>query len=257
MDERRAGRAVRALRLRRGLRQVDVAQRAGVPQATVSLIERGKVTRLQVGTVKAVVEAVGAEWAIDLRWRGADLDRLMDARHAELVATTMRRLDGCGWTVRPEVSYSVYGERGSIDILGWHAATHTLLVVEVKTAIGALEEMLRRHDAKARLAPGVAARELGWHTKVASRLLVMPDLATPRRHVARADTVLATAYPMRGIQLRRWLREPEGPVSGLLFLSPIAPRDGIQRPSALGRVRRRPGRHGTGREASLIVQSDA
>jgi hypothetical protein len=55
------------------------------------------------------------------------------------------------------VSYSVYGERGSIDLLAWHPAIRTLLVIEVKTEVSSVEAMLRKHDEKVRLAPRVAA----------------------------------------------------------------------------------------------------
>ncbi|HEY4190087.1 MAG TPA: hypothetical protein VGM28_06685, partial [Candidatus Limnocylindrales bacterium] len=55
----------------------------------------------------------------------------------------------------------IYGERGSIDILAWHAATRTLLIVEVKTEIASAEEMLRRHDAKVRLGPAIGRERFG------------------------------------------------------------------------------------------------
>ena len=62
-------------------------------------------------------------------------------------------LEAEGWLTAAEVTYSGYGERGSIDLLAFHPATRTLLVVEVKTEIASVEETLRRHDAKVRLAP--------------------------------------------------------------------------------------------------------
>ena len=34
-----------------------------------------------------------------------------------------------------EVSFSVYGERGSIDILAFHASTGSLLVIEIKSVV--------------------------------------------------------------------------------------------------------------------------
>lgn len=236
MDERRVGRSVRALRLRLGLRQVDVARRASVPQSTVSLVERGRISRLQVATVRAVAEAVGGEWEIGIRWRGADLDRLVDARHATLVSVTKLRLEDAGWAVHPEVTYSVFGERGSVDLLAWHPASATALVVEAKTALGSLEETLRRHDAKARLAPRIAAERFGLRAAVVGRLLVMPEAATPRRQVARADTVLRGVYPLRGVAMRRWLAHPVGPASGLVFLSPSVPGDGHHRRRASSRA---------------------
>jgi transcriptional regulator with XRE-family HTH domain len=42
MDDIRVGAAFRAVRIRRGWRQQDVADRAGVSRALISLIERGK-----------------------------------------------------------------------------------------------------------------------------------------------------------------------------------------------------------------------
>ncbi len=204
------------------MRQLDVAQRSGVSQSTVSQVELGRLAHVSTAALRAIAEAVGADCSIDLRWRGADLDRLLDGRHAALVSATMSRVTADGWTTRPEVSYSIYGERGSIDVLAWHHHARALLVIEVKTALSSLEETLRRHDAKVRLGPRIAREHFGWEADRAARLLVFPDLTTPRRHVARAATVLATAYPVRGIELRNWLREPGEPVSGLLFLSPAS-----------------------------------
>jgi Holliday junction resolvase-like predicted endonuclease len=67
-----------------------------------------------------------------------------------------RTLADAGWEVRAEVSFSSYGERGAIDLLAWHPETRTLLVIEVKTEIGAVESTLRVHDMKWRLAAQIA-----------------------------------------------------------------------------------------------------
>jgi hypothetical protein len=75
---------------------------------------------------------------IDLvaRWRGGDLDRLVNARHAALHEAVGRTLsEVAGREYAPEVSFSVYGERGIIDILAWHGASRALLVIELKTEI--------------------------------------------------------------------------------------------------------------------------
>ena len=49
------------------------------------------------------------------------MDRLVDDRHAVLVAAAGSLLTRAGWEVLPEVTYSRYGERGSIDLVAWHA----------------------------------------------------------------------------------------------------------------------------------------
>ena len=51
---------------------------------------------------------------------------LLLALHIAAVAGWLSRY---GWTVLPEVTYSVYGERGSIDLVAWHADTRTLLTL--------------------------------------------------------------------------------------------------------------------------------
>jgi hypothetical protein len=56
----------------------------------------------------------------------------------------------------------VFGERGSIDLLAWHESSRTLLVIELKTELTSVEETLRRHDSKVRLAPGIARERFGW-----------------------------------------------------------------------------------------------
>jgi hypothetical protein len=121
------------------------------------------------------------------------------------------------------VTYSVFGERGSIDIVGWDKATSTLLVVEVKSELTAVESTLRKHDEKARLAPQVVRNQFSWQPNAVARLLVLPDDRTARRRVERAASVLDRRYPLRGWSLRQWLRTRSGAGDGLLFL-PVTTR---------------------------------
>jgi transcriptional regulator with XRE-family HTH domain len=218
----RIGARFRALRHRLGWRQVDLARRARVSRSVVSFIERGRLERVSLANLRAVAQALDAEFFVQLRWRGGDLDRLMDEGHATLVGQAAHLLRGRGWQVRAEVSYSIYGERGSIDLLAWHEATRTLLVIEVKTDLVSLEETLRKHDEKVRLAGRIAAEQFGWRLQAVGRLLVLPGLATPRRRVERHASVLQIAYPARGSFVRSWIREPTGAMSGILFLQPRA-----------------------------------
>jgi hypothetical protein len=119
-----------------------------------------------------------------------------------------------------EVTFSRYGERGSIDLLGWHSPTRTLLVVEVKSSIASVEELLRRLDVKARLGPVIAHERWGVRTARASRLVVFPDDRTERRRVARQAAVLDRALPERGRDVISWLTEPAGELSGIVFVTP-------------------------------------
>jgi len=180
----------RALRHRLGWRQVDVGQRAELSQDVVSLVEVGRIAVVSVRALRRHAQALGGELRIELWFRGGELDRLMDEGHAALVGAIAGVLASHGWETRPEVSFAVFAERGSIDLVAWHAPTRTLLVVEVKTRLTSIEETLRRHDAKARLAAQVVSERFGWRPARVGRLLVLPDDTTARRHVRRHDAVL-------------------------------------------------------------------
>jgi len=238
MNDLGVGRALRAIRHRLVLRQQDLADRAGVSQDSVSLIERGRIEQMTIGTIRTVFASVGAELVVGVRWRGGDLDRLLDEGHAALAGAIAGRLEADGWRVRLEVTYAVYGERGSIDVLAWHEASRTLLVVEVKTELTSVEETLRRHDAKVRLAARIATERFGWSPVAVARLLVLPETSSVRRAVGRHEAVFARAYPLAGWELRQWLRKPAGTRSGRLFLSLTNGARGRQGSVGRKRVRR-------------------
>ena len=239
MQDIRVGARVRAVRLRLGWRQTDVADRAGLSQSAVCRVERGQLDHLTLRTLRRVLQALEMDLELVPRWRGGDLDRLADEDHARLAKLIAALLEALGWEVRVEVSFSVYGERGSMDLLAWHPSTRTLLVVEVKTTLTSVEETLRRHDMKVRLAPTVASERFGWSARTAARLLVLPDAMTERRRVGRHDGVFARAYPLRGREARAWLRSPAGAAGLLVFLSDIRDRTGRGRVGPRRRVRRR------------------
>ncbi len=131
MEMGRVGSIIRAVRLRHRWRQVDVASRAGVSPTTVSRIERGRFDRFTVGTILRVCAALDSRVDWIARWRGGELDRMLNAGHAALHETVARRLVATGWRVSPEATFSIFGERGAIDLLAVHPSTGTLLVVEL------------------------------------------------------------------------------------------------------------------------------
>lgn len=219
MDDGRAGAVLRALRRRRRLPQHAVARAAGVSQATISRLERGHLDTVSLGSVRRAFSAVDARVSVDVSWRGGALDRLLDERHAALVGRLVTVLSADGSDVAVEVTYSRYGERGSIDVLAVLLQARAAIVVEVKTELTSVEETLRRHDAKVRLAPLLAEERFGWRPLHVSRLLVLPEDRTARRRVARQAALLDRALPARGRAVRDWLRRPDGALAGLWFLS--------------------------------------
>lgn len=184
----------------------------------VSDIEHGRASRTSIAVVRQATAPLELSVELTARGRGADVDRVLDERHARLLGTTARWLVGLGWATMAEVSYSEWGERGSIDLLAWHEPTATLLVIEVKTELVSVEATLRKHDEKVRLAPRIARDRLGWAVRTTGRLIVFPDDRTERARIAAQAAVLEPAYPVRAYAARRWCRLPSGPFSGLLFL---------------------------------------
>jgi transcriptional regulator with XRE-family HTH domain len=238
MDAVRIGRQFRALRVRKQLRQQDLGRASKLSRAAISRIDRGLIESVTIGSLMRAAAPLGAVVDVRLRWNGEQLDRLLDEAHAQLVDKVVAMLRASGWDVAVEVSFSVWGERGSIDVLAHQGATGIVLVVEAKSVVPDSQATLHGLDRKARLAPQLAA-ERGWECRAAARLLVVGSSPTARRRVAHLAATYEPSFPVRGRALRRWLRRPEEAVSGLLFVA-YAPRRSVSAVAAgHQRVRRR------------------
>lgn len=208
--------------------QVALASRAGIGRRAVSTLECGGARRLMLGDVEAILSTLGARLDLRVLWNGPELGRLLDAAHAAVAASVKRRLERWGWLVRVEASYSRYGERGRIDLLAWHPTTHILLVLEIKTDLVDVQQLLGSLDVKARLARHVA-EAFGWSVAAVVPGIVFAEDRTVRRRLAMLDT-LFDRYGVRGRAAISWLRSPEGIPRGLLWFvvaqrhSPAMPR---------------------------------
>ena len=201
------------------VRQRDVAEASGVSQSAISLIERGHLDTLSIRVLRRVFAAVDTRFDGVVTWRGGLVDRLLDEAHARLVGAFAAELAVRGWEVHVEVTYSEFGERGSIDILALRRADGLALIVEIKSRLVTVDDTIRRLDVKTRLASTVVFDRFGWRPAVVSRLLVIEEAATARRRVAAHDGALRVAFPDRGRRVRAWLRRPVGRLSGLRFFS--------------------------------------
>jgi transcriptional regulator with XRE-family HTH domain len=213
VDPIRLGLGFRALRRRRGWSQARLAAAARVSRSVIWRIERGHADRVTLSTIHDVASALEARVDLRLLWHGDGLDRLVDAGHARLVELAIALLDRAGWLVATEVSFNVRGERGSIDILGFHPTTTSLLVVEVKSVVPDLQAMLHAIDRKGRLARSIA-RERGWSAMSVTRLLVLPEDRTARRRLTTHSATFGVALPARNVAIRRWVLTPVGTMDG-------------------------------------------
>ena len=236
MDDATIGRVYRAVRIRKRLRQVDVALiGSDVAGHRLSRLERGAIAGMTVAQIRAIGEAIGVTLDLVPRWRGGELDRLLGARHSalhEAVAARFATLPG--WSAVPEVTFSIYGERGAIDVLAWHEPTRTLLVIELKTEIVDVQELIGTLDRKRRLAPRIAA-ERGWRPMAVGAWVILAEGRTNRRRVAAHRTVLRAALPADGHAMQAWLAAPSGPIAALSFWPST---DGVGGTGRLAPVRR-------------------
>lgn len=154
MDTLRVGRVLRMLRFRRGWRLTDVSARSGISVSSLSRHEQGVIDSL------SRIERHGR--ALDVRFdlrpvgRGADLIRTLDAEHAAIVNVLAASIQSADGRFELEASYSEWGERGRIDLLATHA--DRLIICEVKTELGDLQDLFGSLNIKLRLAPRIAGR---------------------------------------------------------------------------------------------------
>ena len=233
MDDIRFGTVVKVARQSHGWRQADLEEKSGVSQSAISRIERGHIGPQSIDSVRKVCAALEIRVELVAHWRGGDLERLANRRHSALHESVARWFHGelPAWILAPEVSFSIYGERGVIDILAWHPGRRVLLVIELKTEIVDVNELVGTFDRKRRLAARIA-KDRGWDPVTVSAWLVVSEGRTNRRRVAAHEAMLHGAWPDDRVALKRWLRDPVGTVAALTFWAP-----GRQHKRSVRRVR--------------------
>jgi transcriptional regulator with XRE-family HTH domain len=238
MDGERLGRIFRAVRHRHRWRQADLAKRAGVSATVVSRIEHGRLAELSLEAVERAAAALDVQLSIIARWRGGDLDRMLNSRHAALAERAIAWIRGLGpWVTRPEVSFAFGGERGIVDIVAWWPDRRALLIIELKTDIVDVGELLGTLGKKRRLAARIAA-DLGWVPDVIGTCLLIDEGRTNRRRVAAHALTFRASLPDDGRRVRAWLQDPQGPLAALAFLPDPQSTNVRHSPATVRRVRR-------------------
>jgi transcriptional regulator with XRE-family HTH domain len=237
VDDRRAALTLRALRVRRRWRQKDLAARARVSREFVTKIESGRIESVSLNGLRKVAGALGGTVEVVIRLPGGEATRTLNAGHAAMHEAAARFFRGHnGWVTAPEVSFSIYGERGIIDIAAWHAETRTLLVVELKTVLVDVNDLMGSMDIRRRLAAQIV-RTRSWSPRQVGVWVVVADTATNHRRLAEHATVLRGAFPVDGRGVRRWLGAPSGSIAALSFLSAATQGGGKHGFRAVGPVR--------------------
>lgn len=198
MDTIRVGRLLRMVRLRRNWRQADVAARARLSAATVARQENGRL--LSLAALERHAAVFGLRLDVRLLGRAGDLGRLADEDHAALVEWLAAWLRSHGFGVELEASFSEWGERGLVDLLAHHAPSGTLLIVEVKTRLVDLQELIGGIGVKERLASALARRR-GFDVSQVAVLLAISD-APANRAIIRAHRESFADWQPRSLSVR-------------------------------------------------------
>ena len=181
--------------------------------------------------IRAVAAALEVRAELIARWRAGDLERLMNARHSALHESVARwfRARYPAWSLAPEVTFAIFADRGVIDILGWHPGRRAVLVIELKTDVVDVNELLGTLDRKRRLAKQIAKART-WDALTVSAWLVVADSRTNRRRVEAHAAMLKGALPESASAMRSWLRDPVGPIGVTSFWRETGVRGAIVRP---------------------------
>ena len=218
-DDLKLAQLLRAIRRDAGVTQIELARLAGIPVGDVITIEAGAAGEVRLDRVRDAFAVLDARVGVTGWWHGARGDQLLDVAHAAIVETVAAVFVRRGWRVRPEFSFAVFGERGSVDLFAAHERSKVVAVCEIKSAFGSLEETNRTLDMKVRLAPKLSKDAFGFHPDAVGRLLIVPDTSATRGLVRKHETTMDLIYPERSRAIRQWIRHPSGPLAGIWFLS--------------------------------------
>jgi hypothetical protein len=188
----------------------------------VSQAETGHLDRLTLRSLRAIGRALEVRVQVEPLWRGGQLPRLLDAEHASIVNAVAAIMRRHGWEILVEYAFNHFGDRGSVDLVGWQPRHRALVLVEVKSRITDVQDLHAAMARKGRVVPMLLVKERGWRPASIGQLLVVSEASAQRRVVARHGEIFSATFPQRALGARSWLAHPVGTLSALWFLSPTS-----------------------------------
>ncbi len=189
----------------------DLAGRSGISRQMIGDIER-LTANPTLDTVARIFDALGID--VDLIVAHAPVilaagRAQRDAAHAILSGYVQRRLEAAGWQVRREVRIDAGRYHGWIDLIAFHAASGTLLVIELKSWIDDLGAIERTLDWYMREAWAVA-RGIGWRPVRVMPWLIGLETDEVDRQLRTNRAVIDAAFPVRWAAMNRLVADPTG-----------------------------------------------
>jgi hypothetical protein len=99
-------------------------------------------------------------------------------------------------------------------LVAWNASHRSVLLIELKTEIVDVNELIGTFDRKVRLGWTIA-RGRGWDPAAISGWVIVAPGRVNRERIAAHRSMLRAAFPMDGRGIESWLRRPVGAVSAL------------------------------------------
>jgi len=226
------GRVVERMRRERGLSQRAVAVACGVDRATIAHLEAGD-PHVSLELRARVAAAVGGRARLTLT-EAIDGPLLRDRLHAAMHEDLVRLLSS-RWELFVDRPVNHAGVRGSIDLVLVDRISRVVAVVEVKSVLVSVEELIRRSGERTAALIGggtvglPVAEIAGSHV---CEVVVLRDTCMNRRIVRGHAAYLGAAFP--GSERAAIVAPREDPASlpdrALVWLA-AGPRPGAGRPT--------------------------
>jgi transcriptional regulator with XRE-family HTH domain len=202
----RMGVALRDARRSAGLKQSDVAARAGVTQSTISRLELGLGATATIDTWARVVAGVGQQLAVFIE-RASGADRPRDFEHLRRQQLVIAAAQAGGWVAKLEVAVDPAVQRSrSIDVvLARESAlnsTRETVVVEVWDWIDDVGAAIRSSTGKVAAIRAALPRGSDDGGQAVGELWVLRGTRRNRALVASFEAVFASRFPESG---RSWM----------------------------------------------------
>jgi transcriptional regulator with XRE-family HTH domain len=193
----RLGTGLRESRLASQMTQAQLADRAGVSQAWVSLIERGRGHAASIETWSVLAASVGEQFVGFLEGIPGS-DRPRDIEHLRRQSALIEIAQGGGWTALPEMAIDPSGARSrSVDVGLIRPARSEAVVTEIWDWFDDVGGGFRSLDGKvgtlrSRLATGAATPPTGGWT--VRGLYIVRDTHRNRHLVRELSALFAARF---------------------------------------------------------------
>jgi transcriptional regulator with XRE-family HTH domain len=194
---------LRDARVTLGISQAALAEQIGITQASVSLLEAGKLGEVSLVRLAEIASILGLEPSLTLHPVGPPI---RDKGHEALIARFRRQI-GTGWKVTRETAFPAEGDPRWWDLLLRLPRERYLVGVEAETRIRDLQALVRRMKER--------ARDGGADHVV----ILLSDTATNRRLIREFRDALGPEFNSSPAAILAALRDPAPlPGSGVILL---------------------------------------